>query len=248
MNAWSGLVRKEFRLGRAGLLVAFLAMAVYIGFSFYFSWKTHPGVLMMMSFILVMGHIIYLPVYLGLSLQREKHTMHHWLHNPLPGTALIATKMLNGLLSLCVSLFIACLFFLYAWWINKGIIDLTLQQIMDTGFSVLLHIVLASIYLGLWTLLLSMVEIVSKQKLGKLRGIPTVFIILFGPWAWRKLEATTLYDKLTHWGTIPLSNHNILHTFFNMEVTYIGFYVFHLVLALLLFAVSSWMLDRKVEV
>ena len=54
---------------------------------------------MMMSFILVMGHIIYLPVYLGLSLQREKHTMHHWLHNPLPGLLLIATKMLNGLLS-----------------------------------------------------------------------------------------------------------------------------------------------------
>ena len=247
MNAWSGLVRKEFRLGRMGVLVALIVMSIYIGFSFYFSWKTDPGVLIMMSSTLVMGHIIYLPVYIGLSLHREKHTMHHWLHNPLPGTTLLATKMLNGFLSLCFSLLIACLFFLYAWWVNKEIVDLSFQQVMDTGIFVLVHIILASIYIGLWTLLLSMLEIVSKQKLGMWRVLVTVLILLLGPWTWRKLEATTLYKNLTHWGAIPLTENN-LFSMMNFDVLYIGFYIFHLVLAILLFLISSWLLDRKVEV
>lgn len=248
MSAWSGLLKKEFRLGLTFILVVLLAMAVYIGFAFYMSWKINSGVLIMMSWILVMGHMIYLPIYVGVSINREKHTMHHWLHNPLPGTALLAAKMLNGLFSLILSLLIAGLFFLCAWWINKEIVDLTVQQLMTTGMFMLIHLILASVYLGCWTLLFSMIEIVSKQTLGKWRGVIAVLIILFGPSLWSKLEGTWVYHTLTDWGAISLSNNNILMHLFNIEVIYIGFYVFHLFVALLLFLTSSWMLDRKVEV
>lgn len=247
MSAWSGLVRKEYRLGRTAALIAFLVMAVFMGFGFYMSGKTHPGILIPMSSMLLMGHMIYLPIYLGVSLQREKHTMHLWLHNPLSGNALLAAKLLNGFGALCFSLFFACLFALYAWQVNSGIVDLTVQQIWTTGIFMLIHIILASIYLGLWTLLFSMIEIVSKQKLGNWRILIILFIIFIGPRLWGSLEGTLFYNKLTHWGAIPLSDNNLLHLM-HFDVVYAGIYVFHLILAALLFWISSWMLDRKVEV
>ncbi|RKD22857.1 hypothetical protein BEP19_11505 [Ammoniphilus oxalaticus] len=249
MNPWTGLLRKEFRLGRTGVLIALLVMAIYIGFSIYLSWKTLPGVLIGMSFMLIMAHIFYLPFYVGFSLHREKHTMHHWLHNPLSGNALLTAKFINGLVSFCFSLFIACLFFLYAWWTNKRLSDellIPFQDVIGTGGFILVHIILFAIYLTLWTLMLSMLELVTKQKLGKWRGVIAVAIILFGPRLWATLEATSLYHFLTQWGPIYLANTHMMIP--QIKVVYVGFYIFHLIIAIMLFALSSWMLDRKVEI
>lgn len=249
MSVWSGLLKKEIRLGRVFVLVAFLAMLFYLGLAIYSTMKTeHGGVLFGFASALVVAHILYLPVYVGVSLRQEQQTMHLWLHNPASGVYLLGAKWLAGFIALCCSLFIACLITLYAGYLHdpkplKQTI-FTTNDVLIIGVATVMHVILISSFLATLVIFFMVINLVLKTKLGKLRWLLFGMVILFGPRLWSRFEGTNIYAFLTKWGPISLPD----SLQFASEVIYIGTYLFYILLSVILFYISAWLVDKKVEV
>ncbi|PWA10075.1 hypothetical protein DCC39_11825 [Pueribacillus theae] len=261
MNAWGGLLKKEFRLGLPGLYLALVLLAIWFGFGGFLQWKwNEPGILFGFSVAAIVFHIFYLPVYMLMSANGEKGRMHLWLHSPHSGTALLLAKLLNGIFAMLVSLCISLGIFFFAFNLNNAIVQDALAQLnhkLVLVIQVLVHLIGASIYLTIWGIFLWVLSIVLKRVTGKFNWVAMLFIIIIGLSLINSWESSSLFDMLTHWGSFSISISG-----FEMIVQdemvdfqsegigkiFLGKYVYYAIVALIVFFASGWMLDRKVEV
>lgn len=261
MNAWGGLLKKEFRLGLPGLYLGLIILAVWFGFGAFLQWKLNePGILFGFSMAAIVFHIFFLPVYMLISVNGEKGRMHLWLHSPHSGTVLLLAKLLNGLfvmlLSLCISLAISSL----AFNLDHSIVQDTIAQLNNKllfFIQALIHLIVASIYLTIWGIFLWVLSIVLKRVTGKFNWIAMLFIIIIGLSLINSWESSSLFDMLTHWGSISSGlagfEMNVQDETVNFQSAgigkiFLGNYVYYAIVSLIVFFTSGWMLDRKVEV
>ena len=260
MSAWSGLLKKEFRLGLIGVYMAFFLLVACIGFGIFLTWRIDaPEILFTISLAVIIGHLFYLPGYLVVSLSGEKGKMHLWLHSPHNGTVLLLAKFLNGLLAMGVSLLLTSVVALYTGGIVFDISQLNLSwgDAFVIGISVIAHVIGTSIYFTIWGVFLWVISQLLAQYVGKLRWPVMIAIVIGGLSLITKWETSTLYMLLTEWGAISVDFSGIMLNFEasgmsveagNASVFYIGTYVYYAVVAILVFLITGWLLDRKVEV
>ncbi|WP_339060355.1 hypothetical protein [Tepidibacillus marianensis] len=166
------------------------------------------------------------------------------------------SKVGNGIFATFLSLLMTILF---TWFVAVKFLPELIDRfgwsiIIKMGSFVLAHMVAYSIYISSWIIFIWVIYLVSKSIIGRWSWIVVVITVNISVWGMDKLTSSNLYN------TIVLSRGSIeinLMPFLTVDpfaVTpqvphlYIGSYIFYALLTVGLFALSSWLLDRKVEV
>lgn len=261
-SAWIGLLKKEFRLGLMGGTFLFLLSFVCLAFGGLMAWKyQEPAILLVISIVALAGHIFYMPTYILFSLQSEKTKMHLWLHSVQPGTNLLLSKLLNGLFAMMVSLLIPMLIILIILLSDMvsflGFIHYTWYDIVQNVCLIAAYLIGSSLYITLWIILIWVIYRTLIPFFGKMSWLITALIVIIGSMLMFQWESSSLYTFLTNWGAIqiPFDRFAIhtqgsgmgIDTGFEKTV-FVGSYVYYTAVAVLVFLVSSWLLDHKVEV
>ena len=264
MTAWLNMFKKEFRQGLPSILTTVAFMFALLILAAFLGWRgDHTKEAIFIGAIAVsLAHIFYLLFYMINSLQQEKKKLHLWLHNPMSGAGLLLAKLLNGLVAMTITLFTTCTIALLAFYFTVDNTffgtGLNWSGLLRIGFIILIHIYLIAIYFAILFVFFWVIYLVLVHRIGVAPSI-ILTLIIFGVLNYIKgqFEATSIYKNLTHWGAFPVRSFiSSLHLSpkyqFNLDAAtvpmYFGIYIFGAVLTVILFIISCWILDRKVEV
>ena len=255
MTAWLDLTKKEFRLGLPAFIFSLIVLIGIFGFSIIFGLSTDFmwEMLTIGAFAAVALHVFYLAYYLLYSLDVERKRMHLWLHNPLPTGSILLAKLVSGLVYMLITFITTTIVLSIAY--GKSIVSINLSEWLTTVILSIITLLLITLLLGctylfFWTIFMALSRIYNDFF-----SFVLTFIFFLG--AASLLNVIDDLSSLTDWGMINGSSVlsgfelNISNEYHHFEITstifYIGHFVWNLVLATLLFAGSSWILDRKVE-
>lgn len=268
MSQWLSLTKKEIRLGLPALLTPIIVFIIVSSIAYYIAYQNDVGIyaVMIVALVATLAQIFYLPYYMLYSLSAERKKLHLWLHNPLPAAALITAKMVAGLLSMIVTLFITG---------TTGLITLALKSellerigvSLSSLFKLLMfggiHLFLFSISLAIGFMFFWMIFLMLTRSIGTFVSFIITFAIAIASgslYGW--LSESSLYDTLTKWGEFnvtgflkgleftingSLMNGEIITDVGNVSL-YAGSYAIETLLALILFFATCFILNRKVEV
>jgi hypothetical protein len=264
MNAWLHLVKKEFRLGLSAFLapiVTYLILtgiAAYIGYRYGFVWEA----VVVASLFATGFQVFYLVYYMLNSLQTERKKLHLWIHSTMPGYGLLLAKLVAGFISMILTLFVTGTTLLIA--INQSaVISEQLQMVNMTSAGLLggSHLILFAINFGMWIVFYWMIFMLCNHNLGSFLSFLTTFLLFIAITSlYNWFKDTSVYEALVRWGEIQISGFTEIGITTHLETGtevisevgqlsfFIGSYLFETVILILLFVVSCWMLDRKVEV
>ncbi len=262
MSSWISLVKKEFLLTRAIFIAAIVFIFVVWGFSYVLDYLrigeanveinesafAGPMMLILMTGGVFM-HVFYMPIYIIISMQKELNTFHLWLHTPQPMIKLLSAKLMSGLLCMVISLFI------------NGTIALSLvilhipEEFMPSFWNTVSFIGLfggaligSSVYFGLYVLLYVAIYLLLRGKIGKWTWPVIIGLFMLMNWIFSIVEKMNWHQALMEWGTITINiEAEMLAPIFPMDIS-AGFLLVHLLFALVLFAIATFLIDRKAEV
>ncbi len=269
MNAWTGLLKKEYHLSRTGYFIGlgimiFIAALAYLA-SIRFG---EPGIMLAISVMLVLSHMFYLPGHLFTSLNTEGKQLHLWLHTPQSARSLISAKLAISTVAMLVSLAISSLIAYFAlinvfdtneWLLFKqevlNQLDVSMMDMIQMGLFGVIHLILLSINFTIWIIFLWTIYNLFKRKIGRLSWLVVIVTIAIPTWLFSKFQGTVMYDWLTNWGRmelkfLPTSGYSFTGNVGAPHVHYVhlGDYVIHLIILVGIFFLSTWLLDEKVEV
>ncbi|MCM3713903.1 hypothetical protein M3202_07380 [Alkalihalobacillus oceani] len=269
MTAWWNLTKKELRLGLPAFLLPLIAYALLASIMFYIGSRQNMNweMVMIISVVAIVLHLFYLVYYFYYSLQAERKRMHLWLHNPLPGYGLLSAKLTAGLISMVGSLLIigavTALTYFFAGTFDDLFPALVLGDVLNLGIIGGVHLFLLALNFAIYFLFFWMIFLLISRYIGSFFSIILTFILFIcfvSGWAW--LSETPFFRFLSEWGEINLLQ--VAQRFhFSADASegiqffltnegagsiYLGTYVSEALVAIVLFAASCWLLDRKVEV
>lgn len=258
MSQFRGLLKKEFNAGKLEVFILLIVLALAIFLTLLLGNNENPITYFIPAILILIFHVFYLSIYMFVSLQKESKQLHLWLHNPQPGRNLLAAKLLNGLVAFVVSFTISLIFAYYT--ANQFIPDEYIPNIFSSQIIlIILTFVGYSIYMALWIILLWVLYRVIKNIFGKFSWLVMIIVIFAGSWLLEKFNESKFYYSLSQWGKIDF---DLTSFYYNkipnssgigieidkLPFISIGSIAYYLLLMLLLFFVSSWLLDKKVEV
>jgi len=259
MKAWWNLFKKEYRMARTSTVIK-LGILVFLGlWGLYSNWSP-PGVILVPAFLLAIFAVFYPAIFMLKYINKEfKQAPHLWLHSPQPAWMLLSAKLVMGLAVMLSILLLDAVF-----------VCLTISNLEQTGFSpanlalvfreigfyLVLAIIGFSIYMASWSTLIIVVTASSRKMLGRYRWLAGFATFYLGTWGVGKLQQTWLFERLTQWGAFRINlvsinkiQVNNLHGFpFGGLQVYAGQILIIIIVTLALFALSSWLIDKKVEV
>lgn len=229
---------------------------VGFGFSKYFQ---QPGIIAVISFFVYVMHAIYFPIFLLSSLRTEGKTQ-LWLHNPNSGSKLFLAKLAACLSYYMISIFIALV--VSYWTINWTEIfhdfqDQVLRSLLLVGVSTSF----TSIYLGIWVLF-------YWTFYHSMRSIPYVknirWLIIIALWILlntidNTIKNLSIYKSINQIGTIQIHvlqelqfevsqiSANMTSDFGTIHFSVVTGFLY-VILTVIVFFTSVWLLERKVEV
>lgn len=256
MNSWKGMLKKEYHLSKGLIFVGLLALIsvsiitylvslnkddYFIGFTF--------------AVLLVIAHSFYLVVYMAVSLNVEAKQLHLWLHNPQSVSLLLLAKVINGLFALIVSLMVSSIYLLISAAQTIDIYSIFSSNYNLISFAVFtaLNIIGLSIYNAMWLILFWTVYQILKSRIGKLSWLIIILLLNIPVWIIDILINTKTMSAILNWGVIKVNNLHISANPENIKLEgfntiTLGYYAFYLIVLLLLFFLSSRLIDKKVEV
>jgi hypothetical protein len=257
MNKWKGLLRKEFHISKAGMLVS-IALVIFghlIAYTFSLIYN-EPKIMILPSIAIIVLHVFYLTVFMYLSLQMEAKQLHLWLHTPYSASSLLLAKLLTGMAGFLFSFSVSGIFAyigllkLRVVYVSEELLEPTI--VLLRGLMVGINVFLFSIYLAIWLVFYWTIYQLLKRLMTKLI-VPVIVIIgFFLTWMGKLFQKTVLYEKLTKWGYVDIDVFGDLDKHYEMmEIMAqfpIGTIVFYSVITIGLFILSAWLIDRKVEV
>ncbi|MGP4109240.1 hypothetical protein [Virgibacillus sp. L01] len=253
-SAFKGLYIKEWKMMKGfyigQFIVALIIVIVADAMSDASIFESLVG-LLTFGFIILPGAVLY-------SLNTETNQLEIFLHNPQSIHKMLFVKFLNGL------------FFAFSFLLLLAVIAVSFEMIWGASiqsgldsFSFLLiliiNMVVVSIYptvilVFFWTL-----HQIWRTYIHGLSIVAVVLLLIIGVQLMGVLRSTNFYDVLTKWGVISIPNDHsgdyLSISFVPGQISggvdatiFFGLYVFYGLLALLLYGVSAYLLDRKVEV
>lgn len=255
-NAFKGLMRKEWLLSKNTFILLicfkFLIWAVELGGCLF----TRNHELLYIATSMIIGiHVIYITMIVGSGLSLEEKSQ-MWLHNPRSTTMMLGSKLLTGILLQIISLFMAFLllgltvFFLDSPGENFLTAGSILQMSIQLTFS---GLELAIFYTFYWTVYHSMGKFVFLAKfkvvLFTLFIIASVLLILFI----EKQLLAGLHSILP----FPVEMTKFMNVYIEEEglgirsgsenISLAGLLISSIKI-IVLFFLSSWLLNKAVEV
>ncbi|NDI34453.1 hypothetical protein [Chengkuizengella sediminis] len=271
MNSWMGLLKKDFLLMRNRFMIFLLLDLVAFGLGWYlhireigFSSTTNINWVMnendFIKFIplaIALGiHVFFIADYLFTSLRKEGKQLHLWLHSPQAATVLLGSKLVNGFIALITSLVLLTILITINLIPFLSELSFYLGDISKLFFYLVAHIAYISLILGVSIMFFWTIYHGLKSRIGKLSMLVLIIFITLFIWGSLSLEYTDMYDQLVLWGeyTIEFPVLEIINDHSEMDIEgmgishNIGENIFEVLLALLLFVLSAWMIEKKVEV
>jgi hypothetical protein len=270
MSAWWNLLQKEFRMTRNSAFVSLAILLIGGLWLVYLSYRHNLGIIFVPSAFILFILLLYPAMYILKSLAWEwKVTPHLWLHCPQPAWMLLSAKFANALLQMLAIIVLTAVLLLIGILISPqpeqlgGLVPAKLAAVVvEVGFYAALFTVAASIYIGAWATLISVVNALAAGVLGRFRWLAGAAVFLVAVVGFGYLTETRIYDLLTNWGPVKLQLLTLpqLAGEFRTDVPgsfsvnlavgqfYTGEVLFYLLLTAALFALSAWLIDHRVEV
>ncbi|GGP16367.1 hypothetical protein [Oceanobacillus neutriphilus] len=271
MNVWGFLFKKEIRLMRSFWMTAGLVILLISMMGGYLATRFHSGVPSLILFMLMFFHSFYLLLYLLVSLRKETRNLPIWMQSPQSGILLLSVKFGAGFLLMLGSLVLSLL--LWLWVVNLDIQtslyqggayfqSLTAIEDLIKEHWILSFVVFAQrgLFLaGLGVLLYFSVDLL-KYTLKGWRWLLGFGLFIAGVFITIWFSNTELFAFMFHWGKLDLSDFSTLSSsgtfqgppivtiFRSFFPSYAGDIIFKFLLAAVCFFISTWLLDRKVEV
>ncbi|WNS74412.1 hypothetical protein RRV45_16060 [Bacillus sp. DTU_2020_1000418_1_SI_GHA_SEK_038] len=262
MLAFKGLFIKEIKLTKSwfmvGIGILFFSFIAGLGLMHYFK---EFVIFPIISIMILVGHVLYLPAYLINSLNIEGHSQ-LWLHNPNHGAKLFLAKLSAGFVYFLVSFSIAL--FITDWQVNHSMHAESFNHFAGEplpNISLIgIALALSSIYLGIWVLF-------YWAFYHSLKGIPSLntfrWPIIIGLWvvltaASNYIQNLPFYKKLINIGVIKLEPMKTLKFETGKSSASAGLVdtaeisimngIIYTAVAAVVFLIAVWLLERKVEV
>ncbi|TEB04190.1 hypothetical protein Psch_03915 [Pelotomaculum schinkii] len=265
MSAWWNLLHKEFRMTRTSALLALAILLIGGLWLVYLSSRYNIGIIIVPASFLLVFLLFYPAIYVLKSLHWEwKVTPHLWLHCPQPAWMLLSSKLAVALLQMLAIMLIAAALLLLGFSVSpipEDVGGITLSSwlpfIIEVGFYAAVFTFAVSIYIGAWATLISVVNALAGNILGRFRWLAGAAAFVVAVVGFGQLQETRLYELITRWGliNIPLQSLPELPDFgtrlsVNAAIgrLYAGEILFYLLLTAALYALSAWLIDHKVEV
>lgn len=258
MSAFMGLLKKDLSLIKF-LCMAWLAF-MFLGMVGIYVLSSEPSIAVPFLVTIAGFNVFLAPIALLYTLNLEGKTQ-LWLYNPQGSVKLLLSKLsAAAIIQLLAQFFIS----LYALFVMKGLMNEGLIDSFNSflpwkqGFFMQLGIFGVSMYISIWVLFLWTVYH-SLGKFPAIRNFRWVAVILVW-FAYNLLEMLLVKTKLFNHELFSFglsvniapkmeyeggSGWNIVYTDTNIPIITIGLYI---VLSIIFFLLSSWLLDRKVEV
>ncbi|MGF7086194.1 ABC-type transport system involved in multi-copper enzyme maturation permease subunit [Kroppenstedtia sanguinis] len=231
MNAWLAVCKKDFRMVAPWLLTGLLIILSIDLIALLTVENTEAKMALIVAPMFV--HILYFPVFLSSSLERESKQMHLWLHSPRPAWQLLLSKIVNACIATALSLGFSLVVPVGLIWTYPTRMQEITMADMDSLVDAAVSIFIASLSLGFLFLLLWTIQQSLKGWIGKWSGVIYVAILFNNP----------LMGLKTH-----VSSDGAYVEFKVSELGPWADGVLSFTLMFLFFLLSAWLLDKKTEV
>jgi hypothetical protein len=240
MAKWAAILKKDFRLATTVFFVGLVINLISILFAVLVDEYQFIPLLTAAVF-----HVFYLPIMLFASLRTEAVQLHIWLHNPRSAITLLLCKLLSGIAMTVVSLVVLYSMAGILLRSRFGLIEAYWTDTWRAGWLVFLHALLISVIIGVWVIFLWSLYHALKYRIGRLTWFALFGAVILPGWIGDLFTSSSLYRLLTQWGSMEMK----FPTFSVDPIpVYMGEYLYHLIIVVGIFTLSSWILDRKVEV
>lgn len=256
MTAFKGLYIKDLKISFNGFIIGlfliFFSMIASFALKEYF---TEPSIPAIVSFIIIILHVFYLPTNLLTSLQVEAQS-HLWLHNPNRGWLLFLAKIAAGITyfvaSLLVSILIVKIFIVRTEYLGefKGLSEMLSENLFILAGGMFL----SSIYLTVWFLFYWTLYQALKRVpfLKQLRWIVLLIVWLSITLIGNLINRIPFVQNIKELGTINL--YNFATNFWGNTILpetaelHLASIIISILITVGVFLSSVWLLERKVEV
>ncbi|MFS1516118.1 hypothetical protein V1503_06375 [Bacillus sp. SCS-151] len=260
-SSFSGVLKKDFLLMRSHLVAVLIlnTAAFILGWYLYskLSWSNFDIGLNgleviddhLIKFIPLLTisvlHVFFLSVYMFSSLNKEAKKMHLWLHNPQPSFQLIASKFLNGFCALIISQATIIIFILINFIPLYGELQSPiLAEIFNFASLEMFYIISISTVLSITVLFFWVIYRFIKTRIGKGSKLILFLIIIVSLYFFNSLMNLSIIEVMLEWGAYEIYYPSI----FVSGAIYAGSLLFFLIFTACLFFISSWLIDKKLEV
>jgi hypothetical protein len=246
LATWTALFKKDFRLTRTVFFVGLIINFLFLLLTYYVEKNTGDNLYMFIPLLVAVGHhMLYVPFMVFVSLRAEAKAHNFWLHSPQSSIRLFLSKILNGIVMQLISL--AVLYMMAGWLIISRFSRIE-EYWGDVWLAALLtvpHMIAASTSIAVWVILLWSLYYALRNRIGRWTSLVLPAAVIIPIWISSIFESSRLYEQLTHWISLEMN----FPTIMNESIPfYAGDYVYNIIVVLGVFYLSTWIMDRKVEV
>ncbi len=244
MATWTTLFKKDFRLTRTFFLIGLFIELFILLFTMLAAGgeNLYQFIPLLVAVVL---HVLYLPTLLFISLKTEADQLHLWLHNPRSAATLLISKIWNGVVMTVISLAVLYLMAGLLLISSFHLIEAYWTDTLKAGLLIFVHVIMLSVIIGVWVILLWSLYHALKYRIGRWTWLALIGAVILPTWIGAIFDSTNLYKHLMQWGSLEMN----FPTFAIDPIpAYAGEYLYHFIIVIGLFYVSSWVIDRKVEV
>lgn len=254
MTAFKGLLKKDFHISKFGFFTWLVVMILIMIASVLISNRIgEPMVIIGMIIMLMVCHIAFVPVSLLNSLRLEGKTQ-IWLYSPQSSWFLILSKLTVSLLNQFLSLGLLVIYSLYMIrYIKLDAPNEMIHAILLANISIILF----GLYFSCWILFYwSVYHSLGKYpSIKKFRWI-AILLIFFSCNTIENLilKIKWIMNWISAWKLpLPLDqSFHYAHREWNAKIEMVDVaiipIIIYAIIGIILFILSSWLLDRKVEV
>lgn len=245
-SAFKGLYFREWKMMKGFFVGQFIILLIML----LIPWgSTLPEKLVELLLLAV----IIVPAAMMFSLNTEVNQMELFLHNPQSIHKLLFVKVLNGLVFAMIYAFVLIISLILVHMIWPTF-NLTIFGILLYLTSFTLQMVIISIPFMVMLLFLWALHQILRNYLRSFSLIIVIAVLIVGTQLISLVSHTDFYQIITEWGAIKTPFNNGYSSPFVEEsvnfrrTIYLGNYIFYGIISVIIYFISAYLIDRKVEV
>ncbi|OZU88522.1 hypothetical protein CIL03_09455 [Virgibacillus indicus] len=255
-QAFRGLYFKEWKMMKGFFIGPFVITIILI---LLLNVTNDAPIINTISGLMAFGYII-LPAAVIFSLNSEVNHLELFLHNPQSVHLLLIVKFLNGILCAFTFLVVLSLSLVSIDMIWESS-SLTVLEMFSYLLLIMAQMIIVSIYPAVILFFFWTLHQIWRTYIGGLSIFAVVALLIFSIQMMSLFRTTAIYKALTDWGAVSISVNSgysgeFLALSFGMfqfngdlqSIIHLGPYVFYGIITVLLYFISAYLLDRKVEV
>ncbi|MFD2443079.1 hypothetical protein ACFSO7_03690 [Bacillus sp. CGMCC 1.16607] len=255
MDAFVGLLKKEWKLSRLSMLVGLAILVTIQILAYFLSLRfEEPMIFFITNVVFLFLHVFYFCVFFGISIHGETKQLQMWLHTPQRISSLVTAKYIITFVGYIFSFTIVAITTRLSYELVADKLDyVNLFTIENTiGSTILLF--LGSFSLGILVFFFTALNLWQKKYIRRFQGLTLVFMILILFIAVNFFEQSAFFKFMTSWFQISLPITESISfsgsdTSVGRDVTfYFGDALYRIGKSVFLFCFSCYLIDKKVEV